>query len=278
VIRALSALVEALAFSSVLAAGVAGALTLAAGFSLVDHKLPLAAALAFAGTLVVYNVDRLRDLDRDMLASPRRSAFVRAHRSPIVGLVVVAAACCCLLAWRVGAPSVALCAALLLPSLFHRRIKHHPAVKASYVTAAWVAATVGLAALSALDHDFGQGGEATRFWGVVGWVAAIYGAAIGANLVASNAQDFGNLAGRRVSTWGARGLAAAGVMIALAGPEATRPLLWIPLCQLAGVLHTADCERARLLRVDGLLLLGALVPLSFRVATWISMRTCSQLW
>jgi hypothetical protein len=263
----LSAFLEVLAFSSVLAAAVAGALTLAAGFALTDHSFPLAAALAFAGTLVVYNIDRLRDLERDMLASPRRSAFVRARRGPIVGLVVVAAGCSGLLAWRVGAASVVLCATLLLPSLFHRRIKRHPAVKVSYVTAAWVAATVGLAALSALDRGFGQGPEAAGFWGLVGWVAAIYGAAIGANLVASNAQDFGNPAGPRVSTWGARGLAASGVMIALAGPEATQPLLWIPLAQLAGVFQTADCERARLVRVDGLLLIGALVPLFLRLAT-----------
>ena len=274
-IAAIIAGLEVLAFSSVLAAGVAGALSLATGFVLLDRGLPLAAGLAFAGTLVVYNVDRLRDLERDERASPRRSAFVGAHRRALLGLIAIAGGCSGLLAWRVGLPAVALCAAVLLPSLFHRRIKRHPAVKAAYVTAAWVAVTVGLPALVALASSDPAGGQFDRmdrmnraetgFAMLVASVAAIYAAAIGANLVASNARDFQHLAGVRFAVWGARGLAASGVVMALAGPAATRQLVWIPLAQLAGILHSADGERDRLLRVDGLLLLGALAPLALRI-------------
>ena len=271
-IAAIIAGLEVLAFSSLLAAGVAGALSLATGFVLLDRGLPLAAGLAFAGTLVVYNVDRLRDLERDERASPRRSAFVGAHRRALLGLIAIAGGCSGLLAWRVGLPAVALCAAVLLPSLFHRRIKRHPAVKAAYVTAAWVAVTVGLPALVALASSDPAGGQLGRmdraeagFAMLVASVAAIYAAAIGANLVASNARDFQHLAGVRFAVWGARGLAASGVVIALAGPAATRQLVWIPLAQLAGILHSADGERDRLLRVDGLLLLGALAPLALRI-------------
>jgi 4-hydroxybenzoate polyprenyltransferase len=275
VIGAIIACLEALAFSSVLAAGVAGSLSLAAGFALADHCLPDAAALAFAGTLVIYNIDRLRDLERDGAASPRRSAFVHAHRRALVAVILLAATGASLLAWRMGGPALALCGAVLLPSLFHRRIKRHPVVKVGYVTAAWVAVTAGLPVVSALAES-GQGGPmavggglevgSAGFWLGGALVAAIYGSAVGANLIASNVEYFRLIARGPTAIWGARGLAGAGVLIALAGPEATRQLVWIPLAQLAGILDTVDTERHRLLRIDGLLLLGALVPVCIRLA------------
>ena len=51
----------------------------------------MVAALAAAGTLVVYNVDRLRDLEKDRLTAPARSAFVERWRGPLLALTAAAA-------------------------------------------------------------------------------------------------------------------------------------------------------------------------------------------
>ena len=54
---------------------------------------PSAAALglAAAGTLVVYNIDRLRDVDRDRLTCPARTRFVERWRSALTALTLLAA-------------------------------------------------------------------------------------------------------------------------------------------------------------------------------------------
>ena len=250
---------EALAFSSMLAASVAGALTLAAAFSLTDNPSLVAAGLAFSGTLAVYNLDRLRDLERDRRLSPRRSVFVSDHRTALIGLLVLGAGAATAFAWRAGPAAAALCAAVLLPALFHRRIKRHPGVKAAYVTTAWVGVVVGLPALEALAAPLGAPGG-----GRIALIACVYGSAIGANLIASNERDSAELSGAQRAIWGARGLAALGVLIALAGPPALRTLACIPLAQLASLTGFRGGERRRLIVIDGALLLGALAALSLQ--------------
>ena len=90
-------------------------------------------------------------------------------------------------------------------------------------------------------------------------VAFGFGAAIGANLIASNTR-----AGESPPTrtlWRARGLAAVGVLIALVGPPPLRALACVPLAQFASLMGFRGGERARLLGIDGSLLLGALAVL-----------------
>jgi hypothetical protein len=258
---------EALAFSAVLPASVAGALVMAAGFSLVGEALYFSAGMAFAGTLVVYNVDRLRDLERDRRASPRRSEFVSRHRHMLVGLVALGSAGAAVLGWRAGPATALLCASVLLPALLHRRIKHHPDAKALYVTAAWVTVTVGLPGIRALqvrvpDALASELSLVGDVGGRIALIACIYAAAIGANLIASNVREDGDQTAGRRAVWRARGLAAIGVLIAIAAPPPLGALGWIPLAQLAGLIAFRVEERTRLIVVDGCLLLGALAALA----------------
>ncbi|MCH2187343.1 hypothetical protein MK280_15910, partial [Myxococcota bacterium] len=76
--QTIRSLLEILAFSALWTALAAGALTWAGGIFLLPPagppRLTIACGLAFAGTLAVYGVDRLRDVDRDHENSPRRSS------------------------------------------------------------------------------------------------------------------------------------------------------------------------------------------------------------
>ncbi len=63
-------LVDALVFSSLWLAATAAALAAAASRGMGAPADLRAVALAAAGTLVVYNVDRLRDVDRDRFIAP----------------------------------------------------------------------------------------------------------------------------------------------------------------------------------------------------------------
>ena len=70
-----AALVDALAYLGLWPAGVAAGLVgvsgLAFGRALAEPALLHLMAFAFCGTTVVYDVDRLRDLERDRRTAPR---------------------------------------------------------------------------------------------------------------------------------------------------------------------------------------------------------------
>jgi hypothetical protein len=63
-------LLDALIFSSLWGAAAVSALVAASSRAMGVEIAPDAVGLAFSGTLVVYNLDRLRDLDGDRCSSP----------------------------------------------------------------------------------------------------------------------------------------------------------------------------------------------------------------
>jgi 4-hydroxybenzoate polyprenyltransferase len=254
---------DALAFSSALVAAAAAALAAAAGRALTGSVAPAAVALAFAGTLVIYNLDRLRDLERDRGITPERARFVAANRRGLLGLVVGAGAACLPLltelVGRVGLAPVLWLAPALLLGLLHRRIKQVPLLKPLYITTAWLLVVVALPALaSGAPHAL----EAPR---ELAWVAAILALAIFANAIASNVRDGEAGAARygpRLALRAARVLAGLGCVAGVFAPAAARPLAAVPLATLASLVSFRASERYGLLVVDGALLAGGAVALA----------------
>jgi len=258
---------DAILFSSLVAAGVAAALTLAAdavlsppgGASPFFRAGATGAGLAFFGTIAIYNLDRLRDLERDGSGWPQRSAFVARHRSQLALLCGAAAALALLLATRLSPPTWILCALVLSLGLLHRRLKRFDGFKIGYVTLAWVAITLGIPALNPQPGQV----ELIR----VGWAAMIYGAAIGANLVATSLSDRASRVLPRSPLRWAAGLAVVGVAIAAIAPDRLAALAWIPLAELAALAAYRRSERYSLGCVDGALLAGGVATLLTAAAT-----------
>lgn len=251
---ALGTAVDRLAFAGLIPAGVAASLLLAADFALGSalDSAPgsphawIAAALAACGTIVVYNVDRLRDTGIDHASSPLRTAFVERHRRGL-WLLTAAAGVASLalglaLALATSMDVVLLCAGVVVVGLLHRRLKRWPVAKPIYVAGAWVAVTAGIPALSAPEPA------------TVPWLLAIYAAAIGANLIAANLPDSDSTASLLA---GARAIAAVGVLVAAVGPESCQPLAAIPAAELAVLVFYRKGERYEGVVLDGALLLGA---------------------
>jgi len=242
---------DALLFSSLWVSLAAAALTAAAARA--QGVAPLhVASLAGCATLVVYLIDRLRDLDRDFQTAPERSAFVASHRTVLLGAAALAG--CAALALTPTLPGRALLApAAAAPvAFFHRRLKHLALAKAAYVTIAWVAVTVGLPA--------GLGGARHT-----AWVAAAIGLAVFANAIASNVRDEEAAAAR----FGARPVlrvayaaAAGATALPLLGPDPVRPLAAIGALTGLALLGFRPSERYGLGAVDGALLAGGLAALA----------------
>ncbi len=251
---------DAFAFSSLWAACAAAALTSAAASALGLPLSPGPLALAFAGTLMVYNVDRLRDMELDRATAPLRTAFVSRHRSSLSILAVLAGATATLLAWHLGPAVVLLCGVCVIPGLFHRRFKKHLGMKTFYVTAVWGAVTIGLPVLA---NPVGFGAEES---GRLPWIIGIYAATLAANLIASNVRDVEHSRRTRSSRQAlliARGLTLTGVSLAwIAGPNLFA-LVWIPLTQAAALAAFRASERYGLWIIDGSLVLGSLLALGF---------------
>ena len=162
---------------------------------------------------------------------------------------------------RLQAPgATALCGGVLALGLLHRRLKRRTGFKLVYVTLAWLAVVVGLPVANARAGIIRPADVALT--------AAIYGAAIAANLIASDLRDrqgppadlLGPLRAARVVT-------AAGAVLPLLVSAPTWPLALVPAAELAALVRFRAGERYGLLIVDGALLAGAAGALLLLEAT-----------
>jgi 4-hydroxybenzoate polyprenyltransferase len=245
---------DALLFSSVWVAAAAAALSAAVSLALGAVPTPGPVLVAFGGTLAIYGVDRLRDVARDRDSAPERSAFVSRHRAVLIALAAAGGAIGAAGAWLAGPRAWAPLAIALPLALFHRRLKRFWALKALYVTAAWIAVVVAVPA--AVAPAAPQSALSA---------AAILGLAIFANAIASNVRDgeaaaaiFGGEAALRV----ARAAAALATVGAFLAPFGVRPLGWVGIATLGALLGFRPGERYGLAIIDGALLLGALTALA----------------
>jgi hypothetical protein len=243
-------LLDALVFSNLWMAAAAGALVAAASRAMGTAIRPEAVGLAFAGTLVVYNVDRLRDLQRDQHASQDRSKFVAEHKTGLIALTGAAAAASLYFAAHAGWPAVLMLLPVLGVGLFHRRLKHFENAKIVYIAASWTCVGFGLPAVLAPDAQGGQ------------WVASILAATMIANVIAFNVRDESaqiEKIRRRRALQVARVCATIGVALGTLAPSPSNALVAIPLMTLLALIGYRPTERFSPLFVDGALLIGSLI-------------------
>jgi hypothetical protein len=243
-------LLDALVFSNLWMAAAAGALVAASSRGMGTAIRPEVVGLAFAGTLVVYNVDRLRDLHRDQFASPDRSAFVTKHDGPLIALTAAAAIATLYFLAAAGWPAAVLLLPVFAAGLLHRRIKRFENLKILYIAAAWTCVGFGLPAVLAPDA---QG---------LPWVLPILAMTMAANVIAFNVRD--DAAGvervrRRYALQVAHACAISGVALGAWAPSPADTLVAIPLATLLALVAYLPNERFSPLFVDGALLVGSLV-------------------
>jgi len=252
--RGLPPLLDTIVFSSVWVSLAAAFLTAACSLAMGVPISAAAVGLAFSGTLLVYNVDRLRDLDRDRITSPLRSRFVDRHGAGLALLTVAAGGSSIAFALAAGARSSLVLVPILGLGLLHRRIKHLTFAKAAYIAGAWVAVVVGVPV--AIDRGADH----------VSWSAWVVGLAIFANAIASNVRDKEVAAARfgtRASLRAARLVSTVGVAVGLLAPAEIRPLAAVPFLTLCVLLPFRPTERYGLVAVDGALVAGAMASIAF---------------
>lgn len=249
-------LIDILVFSSLWIAAIAALLTAVASRAMGVAIDPAALVLAAAGALVVYNVDRLRDLERDRDTTPLRVRFVERNRGSLIALTAVAAVAGALAAGPLGREVWALCAGVLALGLLHRRLKIVAIFKGLYITLAWVAVVAAVPRLASFGaRHFEQ-------------VALSLGLAILANVIASSARDGESasaLLGDRGALLAARVAAGAGVVASVVGSPEVFPLACVSASVLLALLLYRPDERFGLVILDGAFLVGALAALMVEI-------------
>jgi len=251
---------DLLAFSNLLPAAIAAILTWnSSAIQAADRPLQWA-GLASAGTFIVYGVDRLRDLSRDRLSSPRRTRFIEAHlRTLKLTLTAAALAFSCLLL-NTPINALVLLGLIGIVGLLHRRLKQIATLKTLYVSIAWTAICVGIPALAAASKP--EFAFESTIW--LGWI--LFSAFV-ANLIASSVRD-GDAA--RIGRWAPRPLALArlaayiGIALAILAPDELTSLLWIPTLEALALAFYRPTEHYGLIVVDGALLVGAALSILHR--------------
>jgi 4-hydroxybenzoate polyprenyltransferase len=245
-------LLDAFAFGNAVVAGAAVALVAAASRAMELRADPLCLLLAASGTLAVYGVDRLRDLARDRVTAPLRTAFVLRHRHAMAWLTALAALVALAAGALAGPRVVWVAAGVAALGLAHRRIKHRLAAKPIYLVLAWTAVAVALpwARAPGARH--------------AAWVILVMALSVWANVILSNLKDeegaaayFGARRARRV----ALAACAAAACIALAAPPGVVRLAPLPVAVAAAVLGFRPSERYAAWAIDGALALGAALTL-----------------
>lgn len=246
---------DALAFSSLLAAGVGFTLCLAVSASLapLSGTAPWRNALLVAiGAFIIYTLDRLRDTQRDRSTSPTRTAFIERHRAGLTLALVAASVGFGGLLFSAPSHISMLCLFIGLIGLFHRRLKSGATRKSVYVSSAWILACVGIPWLTAGRPPQGL------------WAAAILFPVLLVNLIASNMRDDEHEWLRQhpdtLLTMTLL-MAVFTVGLALFAPQPITPLVWIPIAEGAALLGFRKDERYGLLVIDGALLAGSLATL-----------------
>jgi len=278
-------LADAFFFCSLGEASAAAALAVAVSQALAFPLSWRVLGLVFAGTLAVYNLDRLRDLDRDRVHSPLRSAFIARRQRWLNALVVMAAAAAVACGIPAGPGVVFPALALLALGVTHRRLKRFRTAKPVYLAGAWTMMVVGLPVVASP-------------WPLslarVAWAAGLVSTALLANAMAAGirpgaplhvgASPGGSLPVGGAPAWwsspvavlralpreaklllGSRACAALAALASLFAPAGVRSLGVIPLVLLCALLVFRADERFRLVFLDGSLLAGALAAASIAV-------------
>jgi hypothetical protein len=244
-------LVDALGFGNAVVAATAVALVAAASCAMEIAPDPWLLAFAAGGTLVVYGLDRLRDVSHDRERSPLRTAWVERHHRALRLTTALGALLSLVAGVRCGIRVLAVAGGVAALGLAHRRIKHLVFGKPIYLILSWTAVAVAL--------PWARDAGARH----VAWTGGVVLFAIWSNVILSNLKDreaaakfYPRLARRAAFVWGVVGAA-----LALAGPPSVARLAPLPAATALAVLGFRHSERYAVWGTDGALLAGALASL-----------------
>ena len=137
-------IIEYLAYTGTIAALLATTLSIFTFLFLSTAINYLLLILIFTGTLTIYNIDHLRDLNYDQATNPLRANFIRSNKTIIYLIAGLSIFTSIISLYFIGFNIIPILLIPFLLGLLHRRLKGNPLFSAIYVTIAWLIVTIYL--------------------------------------------------------------------------------------------------------------------------------------
>ena len=139
-------LIESLAYTGTIAAMLAASIAIFT-FLFLDSEINyILLVLIFCGTLVIYNLDHLKDIKSDKATNPLRVNFIINNKRLIYLITVLSMILSVLAVYYLGIKLIPIILLPFLLGLIHRIIKNSPLFSAVYITLSWLMITVFLPA------------------------------------------------------------------------------------------------------------------------------------
>ncbi len=98
--------------------------------------------LIFVGTLTVYNLDHLSDLNADRVTNPLRYRFIMSNLGKVFLLTRVSVLLSFVLVVEVGVGKILFLFPVFLFGIFHNKLKGNTFFSASYITISWIVVVI----------------------------------------------------------------------------------------------------------------------------------------
>jgi len=139
-------LIEVLAYTGIIAAMLAVSIAIFTFLFLDSGINYILLVLIFCGTLVIYNLDHLKDINSDRTTNPLRVNFIIKNKRLIYLITGLSMFLSILAVYYLGIKLIPIIVVPFFLGLIHRIIKNSPLVSAIYITLSWLMITVYLPA------------------------------------------------------------------------------------------------------------------------------------
>ena len=139
-------LIESLAYTGTIVAMLASSLAIFTFLFLNSEINYILLVLIFCGTLVIYNLDHLKDINSDKNTNPKRVNFIKDNTRLIYLITGLSMLLSLLAVYHLGIRILPIIVLPFLLGLIHRIIKNSPLFSALYITLSWLMITLYLPA------------------------------------------------------------------------------------------------------------------------------------
>ena len=141
-----SKIIATLAYTGIIAATLAASLTLLTFTFLNTGVNSILLTLIFFGTLTIYNIDHLRDLNYDESTNPQRVKFIKYNKFLIYFIITLSFIICIVSVFKIDFKIIPILVIPFVLGLLHKRLKSNSIFSAIYITSSWLIVTVFLPA------------------------------------------------------------------------------------------------------------------------------------
>ncbi len=208
--------------------------------------------LVFFGTLLIYNIDHLKDIKSDKVTNPERTDFIEKNKSLLKAIVVVSLLASTYLLFQIGIYKTLILIPAFFIGIFHWKLKKNKVFSILYITLSWTVVVT----IFPLMGEFYSRKDLVL-------LTTIFGLVFMANASVFVASEHGSkTVGRAVIS--SKIIVVIALVIALLLSTEMRPLAFIPALTLIALIYYKPDERYNLFIMDGALLVGGLLSVLYK--------------